>query len=245
MSILEKDLLLDKSYQCPVCGAAFKSKTVKSGRAKSTGSDLDLRPKYSGIDVAKYEAVVCPECGYGALAKYFAEMTSAQIKRIKEKITPQFIKKEYGRDIYSYEDAIDRYKLAYASALAKEAKASEKAYISLKMAWLMRGMRENLPKEEEDNETKKKELAGQEEKLLQNAASGFMEARMKEDFPMCGMDEFTVDYLLAALYTELEKYEDAIKLISNVIVNREAPTRIREKGKELKEIIGEKSKNKS
>ena len=60
MSILEKDLLLDKSYKCPVCGAAFKSKTVKSGRAKSIGTDLDLRPKYSGIDVVKYEAVVCP-----------------------------------------------------------------------------------------------------------------------------------------------------------------------------------------
>ena len=240
---MEKDLLLDKSYKCPVCGAAFKSKTVKSGRAKSIGTDLDLRPKYSGIDVVKYEAVVCPECGYGALAKYFAEMTSAQIKKIKEKITPQFIKKGYGCDFYSYEDSIDRYKLAYASALAKEAKASEKAYISLKMAWLMRGMRENLPKEEE--ETKKKEIESQEEKLLQNAASGFMEARMKEDFPMCGMDEFTVDYLLSALYTELGQYEDAVKLISNVIVNREAPTRIREKGKELKEIIGEKSKNKS
>ena len=240
---MEKDLLLDKSYKCPVCGAAFKSKTVKSGRAKSIGTDLDLRPKYSGIDVVKYEAVVCPECGYGALAKYFAEMTSAQIKKIKEKITPQFIKKEYGSDFYSYEDSIDRYKLAYASALAKEAKASEKAYISLKMAWLMRGMRENLPKEEE--ETKKKEIESQEEKLLQNAASGFMEARMKEDLPMCGMDEFTVDYLLSALYTELGQYEDAVKLISNVIVNREAPTRIREKGKELKEIIGEKSKNKS
>ena len=44
-----------------------------------------------------------------------------------------------------------------------------------------------IPKEEE--ETKKKEIESQEEKLLQHAASGFMEARMKEDFPMCGMDE--------------------------------------------------------
>ena len=35
--------------------------------------------------------------------------------------------------------------------------------------------------------------------ILKNALDGFVEARQTEDYPMCGMDEITVEYLLAVL----------------------------------------------
>ena len=33
------------------------------------------------------------------------------------------------------------------------------------------------------------------------------DARMEEDFPICGMDEVTFDYLVAALAYKAEKYD--------------------------------------
>ena len=45
--------------------------------------DSDLRPKYQAMDSLKYDAVVCPNCGYAALNRFFNYMTDAQAKLIK------------------------------------------------------------------------------------------------------------------------------------------------------------------
>lgn len=68
--VTEEDFLFDKKMQCPVCDKEFKSKTVKTGKPRLLGSDSDLRPKYSGIDSIKYDAIVCPNCGYAALSRF-------------------------------------------------------------------------------------------------------------------------------------------------------------------------------
>ena len=62
--VSEADYIFEKKIQCPVCDCEFKSKTVKTGKPRLIGSDSDLRPKYSGIDSIKYDAIVCPNCGY-------------------------------------------------------------------------------------------------------------------------------------------------------------------------------------
>ena len=46
----EQDYLFDKTYTCPVCEKSFKSKTVKSGKARMIGTDQDLRPTFEGVD---------------------------------------------------------------------------------------------------------------------------------------------------------------------------------------------------
>ena len=75
----EEDLLFDKSYTCPVCDHEFKSRMVR------TGADSDLRPRYMGVDSLKYDAILCPKCGYAALNRYFNFVMSSQAKNIKEK----------------------------------------------------------------------------------------------------------------------------------------------------------------
>lgn len=42
-------------------------------------------------------------------------------------------------------------------------------------------------------------MTQQEMEYLQNAFKGFVEAQKSERYPMCGMDEYTMDYLTAAL----------------------------------------------
>ena len=49
------------------------------------------------------------------------------------------------------------------------------------------------------------ELINEEKELLSNAYDGFEAAFSKEDFPMCGMDQYTMMYLLAELARRIGK----------------------------------------
>lgn len=232
----EKDLIYEKTFKCPVCGEDFSSKIMKTGKAKLLGSDLDLRAKYEGIDSVKYDVQLCPSCGYTALTRYFTSIGSAQAKLIKEKISNSVRMTKYDDEVYSYEQAYERYRLALVCAVVKKAKASEKAFICLKSGWLMRGWRESL-QEQGGDEKKMEEMQKQEEEYLQNAYKGFVEARQSEGFPMCGMDETTIDYLVAVLATKLKKYDVASRMVSSILASSMANARTKEKARDLKEQI--------
>jgi uncharacterized protein (DUF2225 family) len=238
----EKVFLFDKTYDCPVCDSKYTSKTVKSGRAKLLQTDLDLRSTYEGIDVVKYDTVVCPVCGYSVLARYFKNVTSAQAKLIKDNISQKVVLREYTGEIYTYEEALERYKLALACAVVKHAASSEKAYICLKSAWLLRGYRESLGSDISDGVPKPEELEEQEKAYLQNAYEGFVDARQKETPPIAGMDEVTVDYLLAVLAYRHMKYDVASRMISDILTSQMATSRMKDKARDLKEMVVEEMK---
>lgn len=242
--VMEKDLIYDKSYDCPVCDGKFSAKIVKTGKAKLIGTDQDLRAKYDGIDPIKYDVLLCPACGYAALSRYFTNITSAQAKLVKEKISQAVHMGSYQDEVYSYEQALERYKLALVNSVVKKARASEKAYICLKSAWLLRGYAESLQEEGKADQKLLDALAGQETEYLENAYKGFSEARQSEGFPMCGMDEITIDYLLAALAVRVKKYDVAGKLIASLLTNSAANARIKDKARDLKEQILETMKKK-
>lgn len=244
-TIQESDFLFDKTYTCPVCDNEFKSKTVKIGRAKLKGTDMDLRPKYEHIDLLKYDVIACPVCGYAALSRYFKYMTSGQSKMIKQNISQNYKGKELKGDIISYDEAIERYQLTLANAIVKQARNSEKAYICLKSAWLLRGYAESLDESAADYATKKAELEAQENEYLQNAFDGFLAARQSEPFPMCGMDEQTVDYLISVMAVRFEQYDVASKLISTIIASSGASPRMKDKARDLKELVLQKVKEKN
>lgn len=241
--ILEEDLLFDKSFTCPVCDEEFHSKMVRTGKVKLLSADTDLRPKYQLVDSLKYDALVCPKCGYAALSRFFKFMMPSQAKLIRENISKNFSGLKQTGNTYTYDDAIARHQLALVNTVVKKAKASEKAYTCLKMAWLCRGKAESLPKETADYDKQIKELAAQEKELLSNAYDGFMAAFAKESFPMCGMDEITVTYLIAELARRIGKYEESSRWVSRVLTSREANERIKNKAREIKEMINKQKEN--
>ncbi len=238
VEITEKDILLDKTYVCPVCDESFVAKTVRTGKAKLIGSDTDLRPKYHPADSTKYEAILCPHCGYAALNRFFEHLLPTQAKMIREEICKNFkgLSTSYG-EIYTYDDAIMRYKLALANTVVKRAKTSERAYTCLKLAWVLRGKQETLPKDTENYEEIMKELKAEEDELIKNAYEGLEAAFSKENFPICGMDEATASYLVADLARRAGNYEKANRWISQVITSRSTPDRVKEKARQIKELI--------
>ncbi len=241
----EKELLYNKTFTCVCCDKKFTSKIMKSGKAKLLRTDEDLRAKYDGIDPIKYDVVLCPECGYAALTRFFANLTAGQSKLIQENISQSVQMHPSGGDSYTYEEALERYQLALACAVVKRARASEKAYICLKSAWLLRGWKESLEEDGNADAGKLEELKKGEEEYLQNAYNGFVEACQSENFPMCGMDENTVNYLLAVLAKHLQKYDVASKMVATLLTSASASPRIKDKARDLKDqILAELKKNK-
>ena len=241
--IEEKEVIYDRGYECVVCDRKITAKTVKAGKCKLSHTDLDLRPVYEDIDVVKYDVIVCPYCGHAAITRYFKPLTSMQLKLVKENISKNFKMQYITGDTISYEEAFLRYQLALANAIVKKARNSEKAYICLKSAWLLRGWQESLGGSAEEQK-KKTELAAQEKQYLHNALEGFVVAVQSESFPMCGMDEITIDYLMAVLAMKFEKYDVASKLISTILTSPSASSRMKDKTRKLKDMILEELKKK-
>ena len=232
----ENDVLFDKSAECPVCGQGFSYRAVRTGKARLLSQDQDLRPKYDKFDPGKYDVVVCPYCGYATLTRYFTSLPAAQVKLIKEGI----VGKVHGvanNPIMSYDDAIQRYQLALASSIVKRAKDSEKAYVCLKMAWVIRGKSETLPADTPDRDAVLADLKKDEDEALKTAYEGFVNARQKESFPIAGMDEITIDYLLAVLASRFGQFDIAQKMIATILLSKTANNRIKDRARDLKEQV--------
>jgi uncharacterized protein (DUF2225 family) len=234
----EEEFLLNKEFDCPVCGKKFSAKIIKSGRAKLLGQDPDLRPRYEGIDSNKYDVLLCGKCGYAALKSFHGGLLSTQIKLIKENISANIKLTKYTAPTYSYEQALERYKIALANAVVKKGKLSERAYICLKTAWLIRGMREQMIAENKAPAEEILSLEKQELEYIKNAYQGFYEARSKENPPIAGMDSTTLDYLLAQLAYKLGDYGTSLKMIESIITTGNNP-RLKNKAIDLKDAVKE------
>ncbi len=230
----ELNYIFDKTYTCPVCDKQFKSKKVKEGKVRTISQDSDLRPVYSGIDCIKYGAVVCPICGFAAIARDFKPLAPTQNRWIKEEISASFSGYKLPEGAYSYDDALTMHKLALMSTIVKRGKVSERAYCCLMMAWLCRGKHAVI-----DDPEEKKALEVDELEMLEKAYDGFIEAFTKEPFPMCGMDEVTMQYLCADLARRLKKYDEAERLAGKVIMSKNCTERFKDKARDLRDILKE------
>ena len=249
VSLTEEDFLLLKSVVCPICDNVFSTICVKSGRARRMEADFDLRPRFEGIDVNKYDVTSCRKCGYTALNKDFTHLTAGQMKLIEEGVCKNFkipneVISEHAMD---YDTAIERYKLALYNSIIKRARVSEKAYECLKIAWLYRGKIEWLVREADNDDilklTEDIELCKKEElKFYSRAYDGLIEARVTEDFPICGMDPNTYEVLLAAIAYNLDKLDEASRFVSGLLQSRTANRGIKNRAIGLKEMIIERKK---
>ncbi|MBO4808759.1 MAG: DUF2225 domain-containing protein [Lachnospiraceae bacterium] len=237
----EKDILFDKGFECPVCDSKITAKNMKTGKAKMSHQDMDLRTVFEGIDITKYDVIVCPVCGYAALTRFHKPMSPGTARLIKDNISVNFRWEEENKETYSYEFAFKRYQLALANAMVRKAKDSEKAFICLKTAWLMRGWNESMEATPE-NADMKKQIQAQEQAYLKNAFDGFMSAVGSESGQICGMDANTIDYLLAVLAYENKQFETSSKLVAKLLTNPSTPSKTKDKLRDLKDKLLEELK---
>lgn len=214
-----KDYLYDKTIKCPVCGVESKVKTVKSSAIRVVKKDSDFMIHYNGINPLLYEVLLCNECGYAGLGKYFDNFKEKNKEVFIQKVSQNWRRIEMPEE-NSLEFAIKQHKIALISSMIKDAKASEKAFICLKTSWLYRlqGDTEN-------------ELAFQKEAL-----KGFEVAYSSEDFPIAGLDKYSVLYLIGELNRRIGNDDLALRYFSEVITGK-ASEKIKEQAKEQKDLI--------
>ncbi len=233
----EEDMLLDKTHECPICSNTFKNRALRTGKAKLLSTDIDLRSRFEGIEPLKYDVVSCPKCGFTAVTRFFKPVTPVQRKTILDKISAHYKPQLEPEGIYTYDEALGRYKLALANAVVKNAKASEKAYICLRAGWLCRSWHEDLEAGAEGAEKEIEQAKALENEFLKNAYDGFCAARQSESFPMCGMDENTVDYIIGSLAFKLGHYDVSAKMIASLLASPSASPRMKDKARDLKEEV--------
>lgn len=232
----DTDFVFPKKFECPMCGSSFKNMTLKTGKARMIGSDEDLRPLHEGIDTVKYDVVMCSACGYATIGRSFGPVTAVSKKFFKEFEGPNYFSPDVNpEDVLSYQAALERYKQALRCNFAKQGQESEKAYLCLKIAWLLRGWREALGEKKPNTRAA---LEAKENEFLKKARDGFKSANLKESYPLCGMDEGTVDYLVASLSVRFGELDEASKLISGILAHGGNP-RIKERARDLKDKIAE------
>lgn len=235
---LEKSSLFDKKFECPVCDTKFTDKAVRTGKTRLQSTDTDLRHRYKGFDPIKYDIIACPNCGYAAMGlKSFMGLSSLQRKLLREQVQAQFKGLPPTGELLSYEDALARYKLALYSSMVKKSRLSERAYLCLKIAWLYRGMKENLEEGSKDYETNLEKYKAEEMDYLNKAYNGFGTAVQNEMFPICGMDEMTYDYLYGELARRTGHMDMAKKMIGTVLVSKSASAALKDKARDIKELI--------
>ena len=218
----ESVYLYDKKITCAVCNKEFITKQVRTGKARFKGTNEILKPIYTGIDCTKYDVIMCPHCGYSAVSREFNNITHSQRKTLMEEIGSKYAGISGGHDeIYSYDEAVVRYKMALLTAIKKPAKLSECAYLCLKLSWLYRSMSEEKI----------------EEHYREKAYKGFEEALQKEYPPICGMDENTISYLMSVLAYKSGDNDKAMQYGYSVISSRGASTKLKDKEREIIDIL--------
>ena len=98
--------------------------------------------------------------------------------------------------------------------------------------------KENLPLDTPDHKQEIEKLNKEELDFITNAYEAF-EAIMKESFPLCGMDENTITLLMAELARRIGKIDESSRWVSRILVSRDANERIKEKAREIRELIKE------
>lgn len=220
---LTASVLFDKEIKCPVCDCKFKAKAVKVNGPRTMGKDSDFFIRYSVVNPYFYDVWVCPSCGYAAMKLDFPKIKSYHIPLIMQNVTTKWRGKDYP-EVYDENIAIERYKLALLNSVVMEGKDSTKSMICLKIAWMYRLI------EDKANE----------DVFLLRAFEGFNRAYQVEDFPIYGLQRFTLLYLLGEICRRLEKDDEALQWFSKVITNPTASQKIKDMARDMRDLIKEK-----
>ncbi|MDE6686752.1 MAG: DUF2225 domain-containing protein [Lachnospiraceae bacterium] len=240
--INEEDYLLQKTFECPVCDEEFKQSIIRHNKIRNYGHDLDLRPRNEGVDTLKYDVVVCNHCGYANMVKFHGPLPRPHRKMLQENIMPKFKPMQTEGIVITYEEAVIRYKLALMNAVVRQAKDSEKAFIALKLSWIYRGMRETLPKDTENYEDTVEMLMAQERENQKIALEGFSKAMTAETPPYAGLNDDTLDYLLAVLNMEAGEYAKSKRILSSILSSPKATKVQRSQAEEVLEELKKRMK---
>lgn len=193
LSLTELEELYDKKIECPICKNEFNTKIVRASRLRLVKRDEDFLSYYNVENPIKYNAFVCPNCGYSAYHSKFDEIKENQTSLIKDNITSKWKKRSFG-GVRDLDEAIEAYKLALINGNLLKASNLEIGNILLNLGWLYR------LKNEEENEYR----------FLTLCRDKFIDAYNLESLAGTNMDDSKLSYLIGELSRRINDKEKSI-----------------------------------
>ena len=165
---------------------------------------------------------------------------------IQEKIQTNYKSHEETEcDFYTTEVAISRMKMALLCTITKEAKESEIGNVCLKISWLYQALADEIPEDAPDADAKKTLYLKEAHNASMKSYEHLTAARMHENYPIAGMNETTLDYLLAYFAYKKGEYQTAMQFLSGVVSNRSTSPRLKDKALDLKDMISQSKEQES
>jgi len=196
--------LYNKQITCPVCKNKFEITKTKINSIRVEKRDPDFCIHYKTINPLFYDAIVCENCGYAALADKFDEISDKEIDILLEKLAPKWHKRSFAGE-RTIDDALEAFKLVLLNLQIKGAKSSELAKVCLRIAWLYR-------------------FKGDEREIefLRFAEHHYNQTYMTENFPVDKLDENTCMYILGELNRRIGNFDASVKWFSKLISTHDA-----------------------
>lgn len=192
--------LYNSKFKCPVCESTVEYTKVKSKSIRLQKQDTDFCPWYEGENPVFYEAVICPECGYGSHVTTFEKANRYEKTKIKEMITPLWKKRAFTGS-RTIEKSLEAFKIVLMNLVAREADKSEIAKICLRIAWLYRY---NGEKEQEN-------------RFLEHALKNYKMAYHGEELSEGKFDEYVCMFMIGELSKRLGKLNESSQWLSRLV----------------------------
>lgn len=215
--------------ECPICCYEMQVTKVRS-RLIKVSEDNDFCSHYKGFNPYYYTVWACQHCGYAADGRGFKELKQSDMERLAMILLRKNMVMEYSPN-RSRAEAIQAFKHAIFQAGFVRQRPAKIAGLCLKLGWLYREAKE----EEKERD------------MLVMAAHYYDQALATERFPIGGMTDNTVIYLLGVLYYRTGEMEKSMRYLSRLISDKGArfEYRIYKKAQDLwQDIRDQKEKEK-
>ncbi len=186
--------------KCPVCGETTRIVKTKS-RIIVDHTDEDFCVHYQEFNPYYYRIWVCEHCGYAEDESHFlGYMPERNKAKLSEFLSSRHVGFEFHEE-RSHADAVAAFKLAIFYAEYIGSSKAHRAGLNLGLAWLFR-----------ESGEKEKETA-----FMQEAVKLYDESLAEERYPIGGMTDNTVMYIIGAIYYRLGDMEHATQYLSRIM----------------------------
>lgn len=186
--------------KCPVCGETTRVVKVKS-KLLAERTDEDFCVHYKDFNPYFYKIWFCEHCGFAADEKTFLGSIPLTHKRkIQEFLNSRKLGLKFVEE-RQVPDAVASFKLAIFYTELTGQSLAKRAGLYLELGWIYRASEE---KEREDE-------------MLERAISLYDRSLMTERYPINGLSDNTVIYLIGALYYRLHDFEKSTQYLSRII----------------------------
>ena len=186
--------------KCPVCGETTRVVKVKS-KLLAERTDEDFCVHYKDFNPYFYKIWFCGHCGFAADEKTFLGSIPLTHKRkIQEFLNSRKLGLKFVEE-RQVPDAVASFKLAIFYAELTGQSLAKRAGLYLELGWIYRASEE-------------KEREGE---MLERAISLYDRSLMTERYPINGLSDNTVIYLIGAIYYRLHDFEKSTQYLSRII----------------------------